>query len=563
MKTRIPKLARRQRPAALAAALLAASLIAGCASIPTTGPVEVGLTDLQQAEQFVQYNPARPVSGASQEDLVRGFLQAGASSADDYAVAREFLTTEYAGQWDPYYGVLIDGGSRPYRAAGENSGVLLLSATAKVDAEGSMLPVQPGPNTELRFEFERVGEEWRISSAPAGIILDSAIFSTIWSPHQLYFIGPGDYLVPDTRWFLTRAALPTEIVGALLEGPVESMRDVVRSGFPSGAALASKSVPVTDGQAVIDLNGAALDADPRTLAEMNEQVKMSLQSVTGISGFELRAEGVALATLPDSAEALRTVSEITTPAVLSDGKFGTFAVGVFTETPELGPLIADLDPTAITLAPDGSAAAVLNDGGVEKVTPEGVAIIDDRRGLLAPTYDLFGNIWTFRGSKADEAQVTLADGTAQAISVTWLADRRPVAVRVSPDGSRIAALVRDAAQSFVLVGGVIRDEQGVPTAVTQEAEVQAWIEGRAVDLDWVGQSRFAVLSRTEGTTRVTVGGPGMFTSEQGSVPGGASITGGGSRAQLRVLGDGSNLFTPQGSGWQRVEGEVSVLAKRG
>jgi hypothetical protein len=72
------------------------------------------------------------------------------------------------------------------------------------------------------------------------------------------------------------------------------------------------------------------------------------------------------------------------------------------------------------------------------------------------------------------------------------------------------------------------------------------------------------LTRADGTSRVTVGGPGRFSVEQGgAIPGGAQVSGGGSRTQLRVLGENGDLFAAQNSGWQRLDENVKLLAKRG
>src|SRR5690606_8877265 len=77
---------RWRRAAAVAlAAVLGVSLTA-CVSIPSDGPVQLGLSDLQQAERLVQLGASGPSAGDSQEQLVRGFLLAANSSADDYAV---------------------------------------------------------------------------------------------------------------------------------------------------------------------------------------------------------------------------------------------------------------------------------------------------------------------------------------------------------------------------------------------------------------------------------------------------------------------------------------------
>lgn len=553
-------IAIRGRAAAVAAALL----LTGCTAIPNSGPVQQGLRDLSQAEQVVQYNPAGPVTGATQEDLVQGFLLAAFSPLDDYSVAREFLTSDYAAQWDPYYGVLIADGSRPYSADGEKAGVLSLAAVAKVDAQGAMLPVQPGPSTEMRFEFEKVDDEWRISSAPAGIIIDSSTFTTIWEPHQLYFVGPGNVLVPETRWYLTRSALVTEIVGALIEGPGERLSEVVHSGFPTGTALVANSVQTVDGVARIDLTGSVLEAGPAAMAQVRQQLKMSLQTVKGVSGFELFADGTPLRETPDDeAGSPELVNQVSDPALMIDGEFGSIVSGEFRAMGGFAQTIADYDPAAVTLSPGGQAAALLNEHGVSLINEEGAVPVDDRHGLLEPAFDLLGCIWTAHPSDAQALRITALDGTTRTIPAPWLKGREPVAVRVSPEGARIAALVPDDDGSQVLVAGVVRDENGIPVATTTEADVQLWVTGDPVDLDWTGQQRFATLTRVGTASKVTIGGLGQFASSQGSVPGGRQVTGGGGRALLRVLGEGGDLFVPQGSGWQRSESDISLLAKRG
>ena len=550
----------RRSAAALAAAVL---LLSGCAAIPSTGPVQPGLTNLQQADQTWQNIPSGPSPGASQKDVVRGFVEAASSSSEDYAVAREFLAPEYAGQWDPHLGVLIDDGSRPYRADGETAGVLSLAAVAKVDETGIMLPVQPGPTTDMRFEFEQVGGEWRISSAPAGIILDSTTFTSIWSPRQLYFVGPGGMLVPDTRWFLNRSSLPTAIVSALLAGPSDRLRESVHSGFPSGTALVSNTVPVVDGKARIDLTGTLLQGGQTALSEVYQQLRTSLQTVADVNGFDLYVDGVQTQ-IPADGSGPGVLSEVYEPSVLVDGRFGTLMAGDFKESTGFVETLPGYDPDAVTLSLDGETAAVLNDEGVTRVDAAGRVLVDARDGLIEPGVDVFGYVWTVQRSTAQQLQVWGADGSSVWIAAPWLAGREPVAVRISPEGARIAALVPSDSGSQVLVAGVVRDENGAPVATSEEADVQMWAAGEPVDLDWVGQTGFVALTRADGTSRVTVGGPGRFSVEQGgAIPGGAQVSGGGSRTQLRVLGENGDLFAAQNSGWQRLDENAKLLAKRG
>lgn len=248
----------RRRAASLGAALLAALGLLGCQAIPGSGPVSEGLASLDQAEQPVQFDSGGPAEGASQEDIVRGFVRAMTTSVDDYAVAREFLTPAYGPQWDPSAGVFVDEGNQPYHSAGDDIGELRLSGHATVDARGTLTPLPAGSEDAMRFEFEQVGEEWRISSAPNGIILDRTTFAAVWAPRQLYFLSGDDRLVPETRWFLNRASLiSTQIVGELLAGPADTEAQALRTAFPAGTVLTSSAVPVNNGIARIDQIGRA------------------------------------------------------------------------------------------------------------------------------------------------------------------------------------------------------------------------------------------------------------------------------------------------------------------
>ena len=554
----------RRRVYRAATVTLAILALAGCNAIPGTGPVQVGLTDLKQIDQLVQFNPSGPVAGSSQEDLVRGFVQAATSSSDDYSVAREFLSTEYADQWDPYFGVLIDDGSRPYRDDGDTAGVLSLAAAANVDTQGLMLPAEPGPTTDMRFEFELVGEEWRISSAPSGIILDRSDFLAIWSSHELNFIGPNGLLVPETRWYLNRTALATEIVGGLIEGPGRRMQESVQSGFPAGISLVSGTVPIVDGHARVDLSGELLEAGPEALEQVEQQLSTSLKSVQGVSGFELLVDGASLYEGATAARSeLRPAAETTNPAVIINGVLGALVGGDFREIQGLSSQVVELDPGAVTLSLDGTAAAVRHAGGVSRVTASESTIVDDRPDLLDPSFDAYGVVWTMQGATAAQLRVSTPAGIEATIAAPWLAGRDPVAVRLSPDGSQIAALVESADGSAVLVAGVVRDEAGVPLRTTDEAVAQLWTTGAPVDFDWIDQTKFAALTNLGSASKVTTGGPGVFAQEQGSVPDGSQLSGGGIRSQLRVLGDGDDLFASQGSGWQRIDNEIELLAKRG
>ena len=82
--------------------LVVAAVLAGCATVPTAGPIEQGpVVDSVESTQFIRVIAAPPSQGASPAEIVRGFLEASASLEQDHAIARRYLTERASEQWDP------------------------------------------------------------------------------------------------------------------------------------------------------------------------------------------------------------------------------------------------------------------------------------------------------------------------------------------------------------------------------------------------------------------------------------------------------------------------------
>ena len=558
-----------RRPLRAILALVVVSLttlpLAACATVPDSGPVREGLESLDQGERGVLFNPSGPIPGADQETIVRGFVRAASSSEGDYEIARQFLAPTYADQWDPWSGVIVDEGAPQFQSPKEGVAVLSLRVVATVDGAGSMTPAEPGSHDDVQFELAEVGGEWRIVSAPNGIILDRNTFMAVWAARPVYLLSADRRLVPDTRWFLNRPTMSTQIVRELIAGPSASMAGALHTAFPKGTVLMSGSVPIVDGTAVIDLSPELFDADEVTMDLLKRQVAASLQSVPDVSRFQLAVHGTVVDGGPVAASEDLT-SGIQNATVMKEGVFGVVSGGEVKEIEGLGERVAELGPVAATVAPDRSAVAVLHDEGVSWVGENETIGIDERRGLLTPSLDVLGYVWTYSSSAPGEISATMPGGHVAQLAAPWLEGRRVVAVRVSMGGNRVAALVARGGESEVLVAGIIRDEGGVPIGLTETAPVQLWDPGAPIDLDWIGDTRFATLTETGllgGSGKVMIGEVGRFPVESGAVAGGSSISGGGSRALLRVLDDQHRMFAPQGAGWQQQLTDVELLAKVG
>ena len=88
--------------------VLALPLLAACASIPTSGPIQQGVeVGVETTDQVIRVIARPPQPDMTPTQIVSGFLQASASFEDDHAVAREYLTPEAAVMWDPTRSVTV------------------------------------------------------------------------------------------------------------------------------------------------------------------------------------------------------------------------------------------------------------------------------------------------------------------------------------------------------------------------------------------------------------------------------------------------------------------------
>jgi hypothetical protein len=96
-----------RQPAVVIAALVA-PLLAACAVIPTSGPIQQGAeVGVETTDQVIRVIARPPQSDMTPTEIVSGFLQASASFEDDHAVAREYLTPQAAVMWDPSINVSV------------------------------------------------------------------------------------------------------------------------------------------------------------------------------------------------------------------------------------------------------------------------------------------------------------------------------------------------------------------------------------------------------------------------------------------------------------------------
>lgn len=561
---------RRMRRAAVAVTAAAlAALLAGCATIPSSGPVRSGHGVASEANPEFDFLARSPQPDATQEEILLGFVEAAASPHDSYAVAREYLTPEFSASWRPDSIAMIDTGTqRTPSLINENLMTLTVSALADVGESGDYVQRESPSTQVLGYEFALVDEQWRISKAPPGILVDQQTFPLVFGSYPLYFFDPSfSYLVPDLRWFPRRTSTPTSIVKALLSGPSEWLNGAVRSAFPEGAKLVPDSVQVMARQAQVDLTPNVLQTEAVALQRMRLQLKESLDSVSAISGVSITVDQIEQQ-IPDLINPPIADPHVDPRAlVLRGDEFGYLAAsGNSVAAIDISDAIVALTPRAVSLGirqGAGNTAAVLNDAGVFVVRAGSEArLLDDRPNLIAPIVDNFGYVWSVPADKPGELLAFAPDGSVIPVATNWPDATSITALALSRDGTRLVTLYSDGVTSRLVATAVLRGEGDLRNAPQQLGIPfeQAVGAGQPLGTTWVNELTVVTLSEAGAGESLLVsqqlGGP---SQDIDGAPGARALSGGNATRELRLLTSEGELLQRRGLSWQSRIDEVSVL----
>lgn len=558
---------RRIRLIALLGVLVLA--LAGCASIPSSGSVTHGKAVPSNTDDFtLDYIPVGPTKDAPPGQILRGFVDAASSPQGDYAIARKYLTPALQATWNPDDSVTVDqGAGRDYTELTSTSWQLSVDPVAEVDSTGAYHESDSTKPVTLRYQFTRdANGQWRISTAPDGVVVEQTTFGTVFSSRTLYFFDPSfSTLVPDLRWFPARVSTPTRIVKALLAGPSKWLgQGAVATAFPQGTQLTVDSVPAANGKAIVNLNDAASSADNTTLERMKYQLQRSLLDGTAVGSVQVLIDG-AKQSIPDLAGQDIPVSDPQVdprPLIGRGGGFGFAGGTTIAEISGLSHKIAALTPTAVTVSGSQEFAAVLAGGDVYSVrsSADSASRIDDRPGLIAPALDDKGFVWSVPASRPDALVVTAPDGAQSTVTTNWTGADQIVSLAVSRDGTRLIALLRTGSTTNFVVAGIIRGRGNVPTSVGQPMQLSA-APGNPLSATWVDQLTVAMLAQSAtGETTITTEQIGGVSQSVSGPADATSIVGAGGAPPYWVRTSAGSVQAASGTGWQERVGKVSVLA---
>jgi hypothetical protein len=521
------------------AVALAAALAAGCAQIPTSGPVQRGdVTVTEPGPIFLQvYGP--PLDAGPQE-IVQGFLNAQAAGLnDDWVTAREYLAPAAAATWEPGTSTVVYSGetdlaqvSGPDPDAevtdaspsaeeeetpgtddaveGEGPAVVQgrISVVATLDGAGRFTEAPTEASENLTFSLEQgADEQWRITGVEDVTYVSVPIFSSVYRATTLYFPTlDGAYLVPEVRWY-SKSNTATYAINGLLAGPSEWLRDAVRTVAPDGTRLVVDAVTIDDGGvARVDLTRDVLVTDAEDRAMLQAQLDAVLLRVPQVRSVEILVNSVPL-TIAETVTPVRDPIPAASPWVLSGDVLSRVQGRAVEPVPGAVPL-GDLDPTALALAASGESGVLRSGRSSIRTLPTtsdpSVSLLTGT-DLLAPSIDRFGWVWTGERQAADGLIAVSTGGDQVTVAVDWLAGRTVESVRVSHEGARVVVVSSVAGASYIDVAAVVRDESGVPQRLSESVTVGAGVQD-ASQAVWVDESTVAVLAAgaSEGVSTVNV-----------------------------------------------------------
>lgn len=544
---------RPRLAAALSLAIAAALALVGCGGIPSSGPVVAGPA-LGEVDPEYVVSPSGPADGASPQEILSGFMLAVRAPQADYQIARQFLAKEFANDWNPDAGVAIRSGIATIEESPDSSAdapVLHYEFTmgAAVDDAGHYREQLPATERTVEIRFTQEQGQWRIASAPDGIVLGTVAFTRAFTSVALYYFDPTfRYLVPDLRWYASRSSTPFRAVAALLAGPDDWLSRSLVSEFPAGTGVGPAGVVVSEGRAVVDLTSQAAGASGKSLSRMRQQLAATL----AVADVELRAAGVPLTPEADGQPA--TIDPQPTGAILigtgEDFGFGT-AAGIV-QIEGITERVVEDAAVAVVLAQDAQSAAYLTADGTVRYAAAATdvsTIIDARPGLLPPALDSYGFIWTADAGPGGRIEARDRLGRPAALMVEGMpTDAAIISIAASRDGARLLVATRSGLGNRVLVYGIERQD-GVPTVLRQPLELAA-PAGVLHSAAWVNDRSVVVSSTAAAGSVVRVIPLGAPSQELGVLPSGTTIVGGRDGVQgIRALVDGAVMAVGTDSGW--------------
>jgi hypothetical protein len=449
-----------------------------------------------------------PQPGWRPEDVVKNFLLASAITANDFHVARQYLTAEANRAWHPGADVTIltkepRVTAQPGRLSGPDANRIVV-VTGQEQARlrgGQYIPVPGGQPTE-EFVLQYVNGLYKIanliSTSPGkpDLLLTSDLFQLEYTPRNLYYYGlRNDRLVPYPVFVPIQGKNPdpaVTLINDLFSGPTGWLQIAAQSAFPSGAHLVPpiQVVPGPSGgrTAIVNIavpahaEGAWEDRD-HMAAELVATLTSPVYSTPLFRAVMIKFNGrlwhlphhqnTALGLSAYQQQIPHLPASVKAYYLAQGGVLHSLSAGA-----DRGAVItrgagaAPVPLSKIAVSPDGSHLAGLAGPANTLYTGDLTTGPGDRQSVgqlrqqltgnfTSLSWDNSGALWVVGQRGQRQGVWVLPHGQDPAYSVQLPPGLGSVtSLRVAPDGVRVAMIVGQGAKAHLVLAAAMRDKTG-------------------------------------------------------------------------------------------------------
>ena len=531
--------------------------LAGCATIPTTGPVLVGGPNTIESQIDVEFLPPGPDDGATQLEILDGFISAGSAPQNNFRIARSFLTVEMALKWNPALGTFVRGSSDSARVISETEMTYSTEIKYAVDENGVLTVPLQVETVELNFSFSRVNGEWRLSYVPNRTVISESAFSSAYGEYIAYFYNfDRTAFVPDVRVFARQGKTLDSVARAVIEGPSEYLPNV-STAFPRGSELVGVLVDDEVGNVTVDVSDNLAKASITDQQDMLSQLGASLGELPDVNATAISVNRLLLpiAAVSGLEPNLRVDDR---PLILSDSSFGYLTETGIESTFWNAASIVSLKPTSVSFDAPTRTAAIGAPTGVYLLA-DTLTRLSRRASLVEPQIGGSQSVWWVDPESPDRISV-FADGRDFIVRGPWSESAEIVALEVSRDDARIAIGINEGEIGHIIVGAISVDFLGRPKFVGDYRRLTVSADS-IVDLAWADSTHVAVLGNRNGIVHAEMATVGGLSRLIGQLQNPMRISGGNEGVEgLVVISADGQLWKPRGEGWRFIGVTADMLA---
>lgn len=509
----------RRVPALLLLVVLTA--LAGCVNIPTSGPVDKVEGQQPTCQSCVNVEVAPPSPGDTGRQVVEGFLRANANYQSGYAVARQFLTQDAAATWTTDQGVVIYSVEPNTRPDTEGSVRLQGQKVGSLDKKNTFKAARL--KLDYTFELERENGEWRIANPLPGLLVRDSSFERLYRSYNLYYPGGTGALVPEPIHLPDLRApgnIASALVQSLLSGPSDWLSPAVQTAVPSGTTMSVDAVTIVNGVAQVPLNEVLLQTTDPERARLAAQLVYTLQQVTGVKRVLLQVDGqpfrVPQSEPGDLSVPVEKISSELSPIpfapaeqlyVVRKPRGRLQKVNVSTDTPTAQPFPGPLGQgryaiSSLAASPANTDLAVVTDddtvlrtssttGGAVTTVLKGVT------GLLRPQFTRIGELFAVAEQNGQQRMFVSRGGETSTVAASDVfAHGRVQAFRISPDGARMALIMKSGGKTQLATARILRSPKLVVEGwrlLETDSPLTDGAVAEARDLAWSSATELIVL----------------------------------------------------------------------